>query len=300
MKGFEPFLAFAHTARGGSFAAAARALSGTPSAIAKSVARLEDTLGVKLFHRTTRQVSLTPDGERLFDRCQRVLAEFEELQAEAAGARGTPSGLLRVELPIVYGREFVMPVLADLMHRYPALQLEVRLLDSYSDLVRDSVDVSVRVGALRDSSLVARRIDWQTLLLVASPAYLKRNGTPRTLGDLQQHTGVVFRQPTSGRNRPWRLTQGKRPVELHPTHHIHVNDGEGVIQGARLGMGLCQVPDCMVQGHLVRGELVEVLPAHRPPPEPIHAVIPSGRLLPPRVRVLLEALDGLRTRSASA
>lgn len=297
MKGFEQFLAFAQTARHGSFSAAARDLGGTPSAVAKSVARLETTLGVKLFHRTTRQVSLTPDGERLFHRCQRVLAEFEDLQAEAAGVRGSPSGLLRVDLPIFYGRRFVMPLLAGLMRAYPALQLEVRLQDGYADLVRDGIDLAMRVGDLRDSTLVASRIDWQGMLLVASPSYLNDHGTPQRLEDLSSHVAVVFRMTTSGRNRPWQLRQGRRTVELHPTHRTQVNEGEGVIQAVCLGLGLGQLPDYMVQDELARGDLVEVLPEHRPAPLPISAVVPSGRLLPPRVRVLLEALDTLRSRA---
>ena len=297
MKGLQQFLAFAQTARRGSFAAAARDLGGSPSTLAKSVARLETTLGVKLFHRTTRQVSLTADGERLFHRCERVLAEFEELQAEASGVRGSPSGTLRVNLPIFYGRRFVMPLLASLQRKHPALVFEVRLQDGFADLVRDGIDLAVRMGELRDSSLVARRIDAQHLVMVASPSYLRAQGTPQRLEDLAGHVAVVFRMPSSGRNRPWQLRQGRRVVELHPAHRIQINDTESVGAAALLGMGLCQLPDYIVNDDLARGKLVEVLPGLRPPPMPISAVVPSGRLVPPRVRVLLEALDSLRERA---
>ncbi len=296
MQGLQQFLAFAQTARRGSFAAAARDLGGSPSALAKSVARLETTLGVKLFHRTTRQVSLTADGERLFHRCERVLAEFEDLQADAAGTRTAPSGTLRVDLPIFYGRRFVMPVLATLLGEHPALKIEIRLQDGFADLVRDGIDVAVRMGELRDSSLVARRIDSQHLVLVASPSYLQAYGTPRRLEDLAGHKAVVFRMPTSGRNRPWQLRQGRRTAEIHPIHSVQINDTEGLADCARLGLGLCQLPDNIVHDELAHGELVEVLTACRPPPMPISAVVPSGRLMPPRVRVLLEALEVLRDR----
>jgi DNA-binding transcriptional LysR family regulator len=182
MQGLQQFLAFAQTARRGSFAAAARDLGGSPSTLAKSVARLETGLGVKLFHRTTRQVTLTADGERLFHRCERVLAEFEDLKADASGVRAAPSGTLRLDVPVFYGRRFVLPILAKLQCEHPALVFEVRLRDGFADLVKDGIDLAVRAGALSDSSLVARRIDSQGLVLVASPAYLRAHGTPRAAG----------------------------------------------------------------------------------------------------------------------
>ncbi len=296
MPGLQQFLAFAQTARRGSFAAAARDLGGSPSTLAKSVARLETALGVKLFHRTTRQVTLTADGERLFHRCERVLAEFEDLQADAAGTRAAPSGTLRVDLPIYYGRHIVLPLLAELLREHPALTLEVRLQDGFADLVRDGIDLAVRMGELRDSSLVARRIDSQRLVMVASPAYLKAHGTPRRLEDLAGHKAVAFRLPSSGRSRPWELRQGRRIVEMHPLHSIQLNDTESLGAAARLGLGLCQLPDYIVHDHLASGELVVVLPGFEPAPMPISAVVPSGRLIPPRVRVLLDALEVLRER----
>lgn len=297
MNGLQQYLAFAETAKHGSFAAAARELGGTASALAKAVSRLEASLGVKLFHRTTRQVSLTPDGERLFQRCQRVLAEVEALQAEAAGTRASPSGTLRVDMPIVYGKRIVLPLLAELVRRHPALELDVRLHDGYVDLVRDGIDFAVRIGALQDSTLVARRIDRQSIVLCASPAYLAAHGAPRRIEDLSAHPAVLFRQPTSGRTRPWQFRQRGTPVEMNPVARVRVNDGQGMIEAAKLGLGLCQVPDNMVEGELARGELVELLPSCRPEAEPISVVYPSGRLLPSRVKAAIEALETLRQRA---
>lgn len=294
MNGLQQYVAFAETAKHGSFAAAARELGSAPSTLAKAVQRLEAVLGVKLFHRTTRQVSLTADGERLFRRCQRVLAEVEELQAEAAGTRAAPSGLLRVDAPIVFGRRFVMPVLAGLVERHPGLQIDLRLQDGFVDLVKEGIDLAVRVGTLRDSSLVARRIASQALVLVAGPAYLARHGTPRGVEQLAGHAAIVFRMPASGRARPWQLRSRGQAVELHPTARVQVNDGEGMAAAAALGLGLAQLPDYMVEREIAAGTLVEVLPSCRPAPMPISAVVPSGRLLPPRVRVLLDALAGAR------
>ena len=295
MQGLQQFLAFAQTARHRSFAAAARDLGGSPSTLAKSVARLETALGVKLFHRTTRQVTLTVDGERLFHRCERLLAEFEDLKADATGVRAAPSGTVRLDVPMFYGRRFVLPILATLQRQHPALVFEVRFRDAFADLVKDGIDLAVRAGELSDSSLVARRIDSQGLVLVASPAYLRAHGTPARPEDLAGHKAVVFRMPTSGRSRPWQLMQG-RIVELHPVHSAQISDTEALGAAALLGLGLCQLPDYVVQDELARGKLVEVLAAHRPPPMPLSAVMPSGRLMPPRVRVLLDALETLRDR----
>jgi len=300
LSGLQPLIAFAETAKQGSFAAAARELGTASSTLAKAVARLEAALGVKLFHRTTRQVGLTPDGERLFGRCQRVLAELEDLQADAAGTRAAPAGTLKIDAPLVYGRRWVMPRLAALARAHPGLQIEVRLSDGYSDLVRDGIDLAVRAGPLADSSLVARRIDAQQLVLVGSPAYLQSHGTPRRVADLARHVAVVFRLPSTGRSRPWQLRQRGVAVEIEPRSRVRVNDGEGMVAGLCAGLGLGQLPDYMVEAERRDGRLVEVLVSCRPEPMAISLVWPSGRLLPARVRVAIEALASLGEQRAAS
>jgi DNA-binding transcriptional LysR family regulator len=204
---------------------------------------------------------------------------------------------LRIDLPITYGRRIVMPLLARLVRLHPGLKVDVRLQDGYADLVRDGLDVAIRAGALHDSTLVARRIDSQQLIVVASPDYLASRGTPSRIEELPRHDVIVFRQPSSGRTRPWQLRQGRRPVELQPEPHAQVNDGEGMVALARMGLGLAQVPDYMASDELASGDLVEVLSPLRPAVMPISAVMPSSRLMPPRVRVLLDALQELRHRA---
>lgn len=300
MQGLQQFIAFAGTAKHGNFAAAAREQGCAPSTLAKAVARLEASLGVKLFHRTTRQVTLTPDGERLFQRCQRVLAEVEDLQSEASGTRAEPVGSLRIDMPVYYGKRFVMPLLAALVQRHPGLRLDLRLRDAQADLVRDGIDLAVRAGRLQDSTLVARRVDWQGIVLCASPAYLAAHGTPRRIEELSAHAAVVFRLPTSGRDRPWQFRQRGQVVELQPEPHVRINETESLAKALKLGMGLCQVPEPMVMDELARGELVEVLPSCRPEPMPVQVVYPSGRLLPARVRVAIDALAALRHRATGS
>ncbi|MCC2676635.1 MAG: LysR family transcriptional regulator [Ramlibacter sp.] len=294
MQSLQQLAAFAETAKHGSFAAAARESGSAPSTLAKAVARLELSLGVKLFHRTTRQVTLTPDGERLYHRCQRLLAEVDELQADASGVREAPSGTLRIDMPIVMGRRLLLPVLARMSERHPGLLLDVRLQDGYVDLVKEGIDVAVRVGTLKDSSLVARRFTTQAMVLVASPAYLAARGTPRRLDQLAAHSALLFRMPSTGKDRPWQFRQRGNPVELHPQSRVRINDGEGLVEATRLGLGLAQLPEHFVRDELARGDLVEVLPAARPAPLPVSIVYPGARLLPLRVRLLLEEQDTLR------
>ena len=294
MQSLQQLAAFAETARHGSFAAAARESGSAPSTLAKAVARLESALAVKLFHRTTRQVSLTPDGERLFLRCQRLLAEVEELQAEASGVREAPSGTLRIDVPIVLGRRMILPLLARMSRQHPALALDVRLHDAYVDLVKEGIDAAVRVGPLRDSSLVARRFGTQAMALVASPAYLQARGTPKRLDQLAAHDALLFRMPSTGKDRPWQFRQRGKPVELHPASRVRLNDGEALVEAAKLGLGLAQLPEYFVRDELARGELVEVLPAARPAALPVSIVYPGARLVPLRVRLLLQELEALR------
>ena len=296
MQGLQQLTAFAATARHGGFALAARESGVAPSTLAKAVARLERTLGLRLFHRTTRQVRLTADGERLFERCQRVLAELAALQAEASGARAVIGGELRLAAPVLYAKRHVLPRLARLREQHPQLRFDVRLSDSFADLLQQGIDLAVRIGPLHDSALVARRIDSQHLVLCASPAYLARHGAPRRIEDLPRHDAIVFRLPSSGRERPWQFRQRGGIIELQPARALLLSDTEALAEAAKLGAGLCQLPDNVVDRELASGELVELLPASRPPPMPIHLVHPSGRLVPARLRVALDALGAPRSR----
>ncbi len=289
--GAHALIAFSEVARRQSFAAAARELGQAPSTLAKAVGRLEASLGVRLFHRTTRKVNLTEEGERLFARCQRVLGELQELQEEADGRRATPSGTLRLDLPIAYGRRKLMPVLASLMRKHPGITLDVHLSDAYADLVQGGLDAAVRVGRLEDSGLVARRFAKQSMVLCAAPSYLQRAGRPRRFDDLARHRFIVYRQHSSGRDRPLQFQVKGKTVTLQPEHAVRINDGEAMAHAAALGLGLTQLPDYMVEDELASGALVEVLPSLRPPDIPIQLVMPTQRLMPPRVRALLDELD---------
>lgn len=290
MAGLQTFVAFSETAKHGGFAGAARELGVSPSAVAKNVARLESDLGLRLFHRTTRKVALTSEGHELFERCRRIVDEIDALRDDAAGARAEPSGTLRLNVPITFGKRVVVPKLAELVRRHPKIALDVSFTDRYADLVSEGLDASIRVGPLADSTLVARPFASQTMLVCASPAYLRERGTPRTPEALERHRCLVARLPTTKRLRAWRLARDGAALEVSPPPAAIFDDGEAMVAAAVASMGLVQVPNYMADEAIARGELVEVLRRFRTPPMPIALVYPSARRVTPRLKALIEVL----------
>lgn len=290
MAGLQTYLAFAETVRHGSFAEAARTLGLSASAVAKSVARLEEDLGVRLFQRTTRQVSLTSEGQALYERVRRIADEIEALHDEASGARAEPTGTLRLNAPVVLGRMLILPALAALRRRHPALAMEVELSDRQVDIVGERVDAALRIGPLADSTLSARRIGQHQIVVIAAPHYLEQHGQPATPADLAGHACLRFRMPSSGRVRPWDFIVDGSLLELNPPSAVTINDGEALVAAVAEGVGLAQVPDYMTTRAIEAGRVVEVLAAFRPPPLPISLVYPSARRITPRLRALMEAL----------
>jgi DNA-binding transcriptional LysR family regulator len=304
MAGLQTFLAFAETAKRGSFAAAARELGLSASAVAKAVARLEDHLGLRLCHRTTRQVALTSDGHELYERCRRIVDEIEALRDDAAGARAEPSGTLRLSVPLTLGRAVVVPAVAALARRHPKLGVDIALSDRYVDLVKEGLDAALRIGHLPDSSLVAQRVGEQSLVVCGAPGYLAARGTPRTPADLDGHACLAFRVPSTGRLRPWQFHGDGREWTFVPPASVAMDDGEALVVAAAEGLGLLQVPEYMAAAELRSGRLVEVLARYRSPPLPIAVVYPSTRRVTPRLRALIELLRSsdfdLRARAARA
>lgn len=294
-------LAFAETARRGSFANAARELGLTPSAVAKNVMRLEAQLNLRLFHRTTRRVALTHEGAALYERCRRILDDMSDLELLAADASREPSGVLRLDAPVTYGRLMLMPILAALVRQYPALQLDLRLSDRHADIVGEGLDAVVRIGILDDSRLVARAIGAQALGVYGSRAYLERKRRPRSPEELDRHDCIAFRFQHTGRIRPWQFTRDGATVAIDPSAAHVVNDGEGLIAAAAAGLGLVQTPDYMLATAPAGAHLVEVLQRYRPPSLPISLVFPGSRRMPPRLRALIDALTaaGERTHPAA-
>jgi DNA-binding transcriptional LysR family regulator len=282
--------AFVTTAQYDSFTAAAERLGLTKSAVGKSVGRLEEQLGVKLFQRSTRRLSLTPDGEKFLVSCQHAIDILELAQAELTSHITRPSGRLRVDLPAAYGRQRVLPVLLTIAHRYPELTLTVTFSERFVDLIEEGIDLVIRIGELADSSgLVARRLTTQKLVICASPDYLRRHGEPLRVAELSQHQCVVgFRrdQPIS-----WLLKQSNGQINRYtpkPTHEFA--DGDAMLAATLAGCGLSQLPLWLVGKYLQTGELTEVLAGHSGGEMPISALWPKNRQLLPKIRFVVDEL----------
>lgn len=281
---------FVVAARAGSFTTAADRLGITKSAVGKSIARLEDRLGCKLFHRTTRRLSLTVDGEAYFASCANAVDEIMAAEVALTSRKQTPSGRLRIDLPVAYGRSIVLPVLLDIVNQNPALQLTISFTDHLIDPIEEGVDLLIRFGELKDSSgLVARRLTTQQQIICASPGYIKRWGKPESLESLYEHKCIVgFRR---GQPLGWTgLDDNGQLIRIVPPATHEVGDGDAIVEMAIQGMGLCQMPDSLVSQHLKCGRLVPVLESLSCRQVEINAVSPKTRHLLPKVRHVVDEL----------
>ncbi|MFO0600980.1 MAG: LysR family transcriptional regulator [Myxococcaceae bacterium] len=289
MQSLQPLRAFLKAAELRSFSSAARALGLTSSAIAKSVARLEAELGVRLLHRTTRSVRLSDEGVLFFEHCRALMTEADLAVAALSKRHDVPSGTLRASLPIGLGRQVVAPQLATFQRRAPKVTVQLSLSDRRVNLIEEGFDVAVRVGVPNDRSLVARRLGVQQIITVAPPA-LVASRRLETVGDLLGLPAVNFVSPNSNRQRPWTFSSGRRQLEWVPPQPVLLDDGDGVVAAAASGLGITQAPTYLCSDALARGQLVEVLPALRPAAEPLFAVFPSRRDVPARVRAFVDFL----------
>lgn len=292
MKNLTQFINFSAVAKHGSFANAARDLGLAPSSMAKSVARLEEELGAQLFHRTTRSVTLTEEGHRLFAKCSRLLDEIDALDLHSIRESDEPAGMLRIGAPVGYGTRVLLPKLAKLQKRFPALEIDLRLSDERVSLHDEGLDAAIRFGELEDSALVARKIDEQNLILCASPSYLERHLPVRTIEDLAGHHTIAFRLPTNGRDRVLQFVEQAEPVSINTDVRFHISHGEALAHAALLGIGVAQIPEFFAQPFLESGALIELLSSFRPKPLSVSLILPGSRNRPPRVKALVDVLTG--------
>jgi DNA-binding transcriptional LysR family regulator len=275
---------FTRVIKAGSLSAAARELHSTPAMISKRLTRLEDRLGVKLLHRTTRKLTPTEVGHSFYERVLAVLAAVEDAEGLAAIDNDRPRGLLRVSLPTSFGRLHVAPKLKSFLDAFPELRLHVDLDDEYVDLATGSYDVAVRIGTLPDSSLIARRLAPNRRVLCASPQYLEKFGTPRTLEDLDEHR-LLSAEPQSA----WRLDGPNGPVTYKPQGSLQTNSSELVREAVVTGLGIAFRSTWDVASELKDGTLKRVLPMlHGASDVNIYAVYAGRRLVPPKVRAFVD------------
>lgn len=281
-----------------SFTRAADMLGLPRSSVSTAVQTLEQRVGARLLHRTTRRVSPTQDGGAFYHRCQQLIADFEEAEALFRGAPARLSGAIKVDAPGRLGRLVIAPALPEFLDRHPDVEIELGVTDRRVDLVEEGVDCAIRAGDLAESGLVARRIGALDLVNCASPAYIARRGAPENLVDLERHFAVRYASPSTGRVEGWEWLDRGAPRTLPMRGRVTVNSAEAYIACCLAGLGLIQAPAYDVRGHIERGELVEVLPAHRAAPMDLTLLYPTRRHLSRRLQAFMDWVTELLAREA--
>jgi len=290
MDRFEQYRVFAQVAEMGSFIKTANALEVPRASVSAAIQQLETQLGVRLLHRTTRQVRLTPDGEQLLERVRPLLAEIEDIDQLFHASQRQVSGKLVIDAPSRIARRLIAPALPGLLRRHPRLQLMLCSTDRNIDLVHEGVDCSVRIGALHDSSLVVRSLGHIAMVNCASPAYVSEYGEPQHPAELPNgYWTVGYASPKSGRELPWEYLDGDGNVQLlNLPSRVVVNNAESYIACCLAGMGLIQVPRFDVQHLLDSGELLELMPAYRAASMSVSLVYPHRRQRSRRMAIFHE------------
>lgn len=291
---------FCLAAEAGSFTAAAQLAGVTPAAVSRSILRLEKRLGSRLFARTTRSIRLTEAGRTFFEQCSQALSQLVEAQQTVMGAQATPSGRLRISLPTTYGHHRILPLLPLFRERYPQVTVEIHLGNRNIDFVAEGYDLAIRVRAQPDSTLVARLLEDAKLVVVASPAYLAKAGTPQVLEDLEAHECIQFELPSSGRRISWLFQEQGREREIFTDGGYACSDDVlGGVTLAEHGAGLFQTYKFIVEQQLADGRLIEVLAAYGGRSRPYTLLYPHGRCIPQRVRVFVDFLLQYREQWAA-
>ncbi|WP_434710591.1 LysR family transcriptional regulator [Pseudomonas sp. R1-1] len=292
---------FCLAAEAGSFTAAAQLAGVTPAAVSRSILRLEQRLGSRLFARTTRSIRLTEAGRNFFLQCSQALTQLVEAQQEVMGAQTTPSGLLRISLPTTYGHHRILPLLPKFRALYPQVSVDIHLGNRNIDFVGEGYDLAIRVRAQPDSSMIARLLEDAKLVVVASPDYLRKAGTPHTLEDLVQHDCIQFELPSSGRRISWLFQENGEDREVMSDGGYSCSDDVlGGVTLARHGAGVFQTYKFIVEKELADGSLIEVLQPYAGRSRPYTLLYPHGRYVPQRVRAFVDFLLQYREEWASA
>lgn len=281
-------LAFVRVADSQSFTIAAERLGISRSAVGKCILRLEENLATRLIHRTTRSVSLTEEGRLFYEHAMRILCEVDDAEAALAHRNQIPRGRLRLDLPIAIGRLHVLPVLQRFLANWPGLEADVSFSDDYHDLVAEGIDVAIRIGGPTDSRLIRQVLAPHRYITCAAPSYLERNGTPRSLDDLQHHDKIVFTHANS--IVPWRYRIGGADRDVNVQGSMRLNNTEAMRDAALAGLGLVQLGAFLVGEDIKRGQLVAVLTEFSREESPVCAVYPTRRNLSPKVRMFVEAI----------
>jgi DNA-binding transcriptional LysR family regulator len=283
------FRSFVRVVEAGSFTAVAAEQNTSQPTISRQIAALEQHLGCLLLQRTTRALTLTEEGRAFYAQAQLALEAIAEAETSVGRRKGKPTGTLRLACAAVLGRLHILPRLPRFLARYPEVTVDLVMGDGFTDLVEERIDLSIRVGALTDPGLVARRIGTSRRVVVATPDYLERHGEPRTPEDLRQHACILYTRLATGAN--WPFTGRDGPTSVPVQGRLTVNSTEGVRAAILSGLGIGMVPVWhFVDREIETGRLRVVLPDYEPAPHPIHAVYPTRRFVAPKLRAMLDYL----------
>lgn len=287
------FRIFTRVVECSSFTRAAATLGLPRSSVSAAVIELEDRVGARLLHRTTRQVSVTQDGTAFYERCLGLIADVEETEGLFRHTASKPSGRLKIDVPGRIGRLIIIPALPDFLEQYPEISVELGVTDRAVNLIEDSVDCVLRVGPLLDSGLIARSIGQLPLVNVASPLYLERHGTPQTPDELEGHWAVNYASPSTGRVEDWEWLENGTLHTRTMRSRVTANSAEAYIASCLAGLGLIQIPAYDVRPHLEAGALVEVLPDFPAEPMTMTILYPTRQHLSHRLHVFADWLEAL-------
>ncbi|MDR8524922.1 LysR family transcriptional regulator [Shewanella fidelis] len=289
---------FVRVVQTGSFSAAAREQNTTQATVSKKVAALENELGAKLLTRSSRDLSMTEVGATYYESCVSIIAELDEAEAQVRSQQASPKGGLRVAAPVVFGCQFIAPILGDFLKSYPEISVDLMLSDKHVDLVADGIDVAIRAKQLEDSSLVARHLFDNPLIVVASPDYLTQFGHPISPASLKQHNCLVYSMLKSV--NIWHFTlsdMDSEKLSIPVSGNCRCDNGEAILQLALSGVGIAQLPTWMVDEHIESGRLSRVLSDYIASPLPFNAVYPQNRYVPLKVRCFVDYMKQRLTES---
>ena len=280
-EGVSEFVAVAETE---SFTKAAARLGISTAQVSRQVSALETRLAAKLFHRTTRKVSVTEVGRVYYQHCRQVLDGLDEAERAITNLQTTPRGLLKITAPVTYGEGTIAPLINDFLTQYPELEVQMNLTNLKVDLVDQGYDLAIRLGQLEDSSMMAKRLGSRTQYVCASPSYVSTYGLPHTLSELDQHNCLI------GTLDYWRFQEKGKARNVRIKGNLSCNSGHALVDAAIKGLGIIQLPDYYVNPFIASGELVSLLENNRQADEGIWALYPHNRHLSPKVRMLLDFL----------
>lgn len=290
---------FVQSAETGSFVAAGRNLGLSASAVGKAVARLEERLDVRLFHRNTRNMALTEEGRQFLVRCRRILEEVEEAEAELLQAHRTPKGRLRVSMPLV--GMLLSPVIAEFMRAWPEVQLDLDFSDRLVDIVEEGFDAVIRTGQPGDSRLMSRSLGQFRMKIVASPEYLTARGVPETPDELAHHHCLMQRSPNTGKIRPWPLAQPDGSRSLSLPERMSATAVDPLIELSLKGLGIACLPPFAIREELAQGQLVEILGPWVMEQDQFNVLWPASRKMTPKLRSFVDFMaEHLRPGEATA